>query len=51
VAATAASEATQVFPLRLLDPHGRLVGIATTVDETSADGPGRRFLQPAVILG
>jgi tRNA pseudouridine55 synthase len=50
-AATASSEAPPLPSVRLLDPDGRLVGIATTVDETAADGHGQRFLQPAVILG
>ena len=49
--ATVAASSEPLPPVRLLDPGGRLVGIATTVDEPSADGRGQRFLQPAVILG
>jgi tRNA pseudouridine55 synthase len=36
-------------PVRLLDPNGRLVGIATAVDHDAPGGPP--LLQPAVILG
>jgi tRNA pseudouridine55 synthase len=44
------SPAPPLPPVRLLDPDGRLVGIATAVEE-AVDGRGQRFLQPAVILG
>jgi tRNA pseudouridine55 synthase len=50
-AVSATAEVTPPRPVRLLDPGGRLVGIATTVEETAAGGRGQRFLQPAVILG